>query len=109
MLFLSYLAIVLSVPDNAPYIEHFARRKAFAGWSYSEQKQRNITQVILTSTYTSSTFPLLEENGIFLFYITAEMRKSYPPEQGLFFLFKNEKFKLLHSQKGAEVWQYKKE
>ena len=63
----------------------------------------------MNSTYTATTFPLLNEHLIQIVYITPQMKKAYPPEQGLLFLLKNERFKILYESEGYEVWSFKRD
>ena len=101
--------LIFSLPEEGHYIQYFAQRQPFYTYNQHHTIKENLTQTILTSTYTSTTFPLLEEQNITILYITPRLRARYPPEQGLLFLLKNEKFKLLYSQEGYEIWVYTQE
>ena len=98
-------AIILSAPVGSHYIRYFGRREPFASTVGSTANQ---TSEIMSTLYIGDLFPLLEENNISIIYITAEMRQELPEEQGLLFLLKNERFKLVHSSEEAEVWMFSK-
>ena len=101
-------AIILSDPKNSYYINYFAERKAFSGPS-KVNNVNNISAQIFSALYIQDLFPLLEENDISYIYLTSDMKQKLPADQGILFLFKNEKFKLVHSYQGYEVWKFTKE
>lgn len=96
--------IVYSTPENSAFIEYFAQREAFA--QFSNKQKENISQQVLSSIYIQELFPLLEENEISLLYLTPKMKTNLPADQGLLFLLKNERFKLLHAHEDFEVWEF---
>lgn len=107
-------SIVFSLPEESDYVEYFSRRETlfqlhhpFLAGKEAKIKE-DIAKTILKSTYTAITFPLLDENNISIIYITPDLRQKYPADQGLLFLLKNEKFKLVHSSEDNEVWVYQK-
>ena len=81
--------------ENEYFIRYFAKRSVV-----SDPK-------ILAATYINELFPLLEENNISIIYITKDMRRKLTEEQGFLFLLKNERFKLAHASKEAEVWLFR--
>src|SRR3989344_4784607 len=87
--------IVFSMKENEYFIRYFAKRSVV-----SDPK-------ILAATYINELFPLLEENNISIIYITKDMRRKLTEEQGFLFLLKNERFKLAHASKEAEVWLFR--
>lgn len=101
--------LFFSTPENSYFVKYFADHKPFFELHTRNQAKKEQTNFILNSTYVSTTFPLLEENNISLIYITPEMRANYPSDQGLLFLLKNERFILVHSSQGYEVWLFKKQ
>ncbi len=101
-------SVVFSIPENSYYIKYFAQKKPFYEFHQGNQQKAQLTATILNSTYTSITFPILEENQISTIYINPKMRSKYPADQGLLFLLKNERFKLIHSHENIEVWEYVK-
>ncbi len=103
--------VVFSTPENSYYITYFAKKTPLnlIGGSGNQEFNDNITDAIFASTYTTTTFPIFEENDISIIYITEDIRNKYSAEQGLLFLLKNERFKLVHSHKSSEVWLFTKE
>jgi hypothetical protein len=59
---------------------------------------------IYDSTYITDLFPVLEEENINIIYLPNkdELRDS----EGLVFLLKNERFKMIYSSKNSEVWEF---
>jgi len=102
--------IVISDLDNSYFIKYFAEREAFNYPHLKDENKNKISNEILNSTYVSNLFPLLGDNKISLIYITKEMKEKLPqPEdQGLLFLLRNERFKLVHSSENSEVWLFVK-
>jgi len=98
--------IVFSTAENGPFITYFAHRTPFSQLNEKNREKEVITQKILNSTYIGETFPLLERNKIAFVYITPAIRQDYPQDQGLLFLFKNERFKLRYAQEGHEIWEF---
>ena len=97
-------AIVYSTPDNSQQINYFAERIAFA--SFRDTKSEEVSERILSSIYIQELFPLLGENNISLLYLTEDVKEELPKDQGLIFLLKNERFKLLYSTNLTEVWEF---
>ena len=50
----------------------------------------------------------LEENNISHIYINSKVKDSLRDDQGLQFLLKNERFKLLYSRGNSQVWMFDK-
>jgi hypothetical protein len=99
--------IVFSEPQNGPYIKYFAQREPFYSLPENNQYKLDLAHSILESTYTKETFPILNDGQIKIIYITPQMKSAMPADQGLLFLLKNEKFKLVYEQNEYEVWSYK--
>ena len=66
-----------------------------------------MTQNISTALYIQDLFPLLEQEYITYIYLTPAMKRQLPPEQGLRFLLKNERFKLVYSSEDTEIWFFR--
>ncbi len=98
--------IVFSDPQNSNYIQYFSGKKPFYAFSERDAIKEELTQKIFSSPYIDELFPLLEQNNISVIYITKDMRAKLSPEQGLLFLLKNERFKIVYSSEDAEVWVF---
>ncbi|MBU0457429.1 MAG: hypothetical protein KKD75_04770 [Nanoarchaeota archaeon] len=103
-------SIVLSAPENGYFITYFAERKSLFNLNDKDYKTKmNLSKNIFSSVYIKDLFPLLEQNNISIIYITENMKKNLPKEQGFVFLLKNERFKLIYSYENTEVWVFEKE
>jgi len=103
--------IIFSSPENSYYIRYFAEREPFLSPhldSLNSPKSK-IADEIFASTYITATFPILKKNELSWFYFTPKMKEIYPAEQGLFFLLRNERFKLIRSSEDYEAWMWKEE
>jgi hypothetical protein len=98
--------LVFSVPENSEYIRYFAQKEPTSSFRNSHEQAETV-QSILNSSYTSTTFPLLDKNNISIIYFSPQMKQTLPLDQGLILVLKNEKFKMVHSSGDAEVWMYK--
>ena len=102
--------LVFSDPEDSYLVRYFAQREPF--YMFHEERSQpfraNLTATVLGSTYIDTTFPILEENQISVLYVSSTLREKYPADQGLLFVLKNERFKLLYSSAGQEVWMFKK-
>lgn len=102
--------IIFSIQENTEYLLFFAHRSSFLGSpNIKSQDKKNLTNQIFKAAYITDLFPILEQNNISLIYINKNMRQQLPPESGLLFLLKNERFKLIHSSEDTEVWMFKEE
>ncbi|MEK6938934.1 MAG: hypothetical protein AABX04_07895 [Nanoarchaeota archaeon] len=99
---------ILSAPENGYYLEYFAQRQPLYEYHLASTYPGlvNTSEEIFASTYISTTFPLLQQYDLYLFYLDPKTRERYPSDQGLFFLLKNERFKMLYSHENIEVWQF---
>jgi len=97
--------IILSAAENTYFIKYFTSREPF-----TDPLRKNnsiIWSTILSAPYITDLFPLLEDNNISIIYIGEDMNKQLPHDKGLLYLFKNERFKLVHSHEDSEVWVFK--
>ena len=101
--------IVFTSPSESYYVNYFAERNTFYSPHQESKQLTSDTETILDSTYTKTTFPLLQENNVSLIYLTEEMNLKLPQNEGLLFLLKNERFKIVHSQNKYQVWMYEQE
>ena len=99
--------VIFSSPENGLLIRYYAQRTPFYSLEEDDPGRLENAKTVLNSTYTSTTFPLLDERDVSIIYITPPMKKDFPSDQGLLFLLKNERFKLLFEREGYEVWLYK--
>jgi hypothetical protein len=95
---------VLSIPENSYFIEYFMKQKPLSNVNIKGSKE--LSQKALSALYIDELFPILEENNITTIYINQHMKTKLPNEQGIHFLLKNERFKIVHSQKNSEVWLF---
>jgi hypothetical protein len=102
-------AMILSAPENSYYISYFAQRQPVFALHKDYRQQYNLSENIFGANYIDELFPLLEENKVSIIYVSEDMRKSLPPDQGFLFLLQNERFKLLNSTGTAEVWSFEEE
>lgn len=96
-------AVIFSTLDNSYFIPFFANREAF---QYPHQKEHHLTVTVLNSTYTQTTFPILDQKETSHLFIEPQ---TLSKDQGLLFLLKNERFKLIHESENYEVWKFKRE
>ena len=96
-------SIIYSTPENLHQISYFAERRAFSSF---DKKNKETSLNILSSTYISDLFPLLEDNQINIIYLNKKIKEQLPKDQGLLFLLKNERFKLLYSTNTTEAWEF---
>ncbi|MBU0470378.1 MAG: hypothetical protein KKA62_01635 [Nanoarchaeota archaeon] len=102
--------VVLSAPENSYYVKYFSKRDPLFYLNDPDAEEKTETvQLIFSAPYIQDLFPLLEKNKVSFVYITPQMREELPKEQGFLFLLKNERFKLIYSHEGSEVWEFKKE
>ncbi|MBI4981092.1 hypothetical protein HZC30_06065 [Candidatus Woesearchaeota archaeon] len=97
---------VFSIPENSEYIRYFAQKEPISSFRDSPGQAETALN-ILNSSYTSTTFPLLDKNNISIIYFSPRMKPAFPSGQGLILVLRNEKFKMVHSSGDAEVWMYK--
>jgi len=67
-------------------------------------EDRQTYSKIYDSQYIIDLFPVLEQKGIDIIYLPNkdELREG----EGLRFLLKNERFKMIYSSKNSEVWEF---
>lgn len=98
-------AIVFTDPNQAVYVTYFATRTPYVLTSTIQEKEAEY-QAITKAGYIGQLFPLLEQNSISIIYITPSMKEHLGSEQGILFLLKNERFKMLYSLDNTEVWLF---
>lgn len=102
--------LIFSPPQESYFIEYFSQRPAFLPYHDPNFKaKQKITNQIFQSTYIKETFPLLEQNNLSYFYLSPQTLKNLPTDQGLIFLFQNERFKKIYQRNHIEIWEFEKE
>ena len=101
--------VVYSITENSYYIKYFSELEPFYQPHQQNQLNEDENNKIAKAISIDELFPILENNGISIIYFTADMKKEFLEKQQLLFLLKNERFKLVHSHEGSEVWQFKKD
>jgi hypothetical protein len=103
---------VLSTPENSYYLSYLGDKQPLVYYHevYSlfptKIAENEQLRQMFTSAYTSTTFPLLEQNKIELIYISPSDIKTLPSESSLLSVLKNERFKMVHSSGEAEAWSF---
>lgn len=97
---------IATFPEDAAYVRYFARKDTFFA-SYEQDPEKEEDNVkIFTVTYIQELFPVLEKNKIDHIYLSENAASRLPEDQGLRFLFQNERFKLLYSAEKSSVWKF---
>ncbi len=102
-------SVVLSIPEYSYFITYFSERTPLEQLHKRPLMAQNQNSTIFKAGYITELFPLLEHYNISYIYIPQEMRGQLTPDQGLLFLLKNERFKLVHSYESNEVWMFQEE
>jgi hypothetical protein len=99
---------IFSASENSYYIAYFSGLRPLYDYHLPKENRVwvNLSQDLKESTYISTTLPLLEAYDVYILYIAEEMKKTYPADQGILFVLKNERFKLVHSSENNEVWVF---
>ncbi|MEK6845179.1 MAG: hypothetical protein AABY26_00350 [Nanoarchaeota archaeon] len=97
---------IFSTPENSYYLSYFAQKEPLYYMNSPDSEKVNLTLTLLSSTYSSITFPLLEKHQISVLYLPLHVKQALSSEQGLIPLLRNERFKMVHSNEGAEVWVF---
>jgi len=95
---------VLSIPENSYFIKYFMKQSPFSDINIEGSKE--LAQKALSALYIDELFPILENNNVTVIYINQYMKDELPNEQGILFLLKNERFKIVHSYQNSEVWLF---
>ncbi|HIH11446.1 TPA: hypothetical protein HA241_04615 [Candidatus Woesearchaeota archaeon] len=95
--------VVFSDLEQSYFIHYFAQREPMEYPHHQQNKTVRITH----AQYVDELFPILEENNVRHLLITPTMRRTLPEDQGLLFLLKNERFKIVYSSEGTEIWSFR--
>lgn len=102
--------LVFSYPSKSFWIKTMAERPVFLDiYDKNYQQKLKISQEIFYSRDIDLTIQLLEENKIKYIWIDLEMIKGQvwkDEDEGLLFLFRNQRFKNIYAQKGIEIWRF---
>ncbi len=99
-------AVVFSHPEDSYYVSYFAERQPSYVPHHRNAQEKEDALAIVNATYVEVLFPLLEKHNVSYLYLTPFLKKKLPQEYGLLFLLRNERFKLVYSQEGYEVWEF---
>jgi hypothetical protein len=97
---------IFSLPEESYFVSYFSNRDSFYYPHYKKDYRENVN-LIISSTNIMNTFPILEGNDVNVIYISEHSKRTLPSENGLLFLLRNERFKLIQSSGNAEVWIFK--
>ena len=98
---------IFSTTENSYLIQYFSQKDPFLTFDdplYDEKFY--LSQEVLSSSYPSVSFPILERHHISHILITEQMQNTLPHDQGLLFIFKNERFKRIHLSEQNEIWEF---
>lgn len=99
---------IFSHPQDSYLIEYFTRKPVFLHYHDPDFKTKAaLTNQILHSSYIKTTFPLLEQNQLSHLYLSPQTKAELPTDQGLIFLFQNERFKKIYGQQNTEIWEFR--
>jgi hypothetical protein len=93
---------LLTSPDNSYQVKYYTNANPL---DYPHQKIY-FQDTALNELYIRQLFPVLEYNEVKLVFISEKMKQELPSDQGLLFLLRNERFKLVYSSENAEVWSF---
>ncbi len=102
-------SVIFAVGEHAHYVQFFAQRTATPLPHKKHRTSATTTSNITDSLYIRQLFPILESQGITHFYIPHSFQQTLSSDQGLLFLLRNERFKLVHSHEQSEVWEFTEE
>jgi len=94
--------VIFSDPDNS-YVIRYITGKSVVDYPHLKL---DIQKNGLQELYVRQLFPILEEQSVDIIFVSEDMRNDLSAEQGLLFLLRNERFKLVHSSGNAEVWSF---
>ncbi len=97
---------IASFPEDADYVSYFTKMPILFTFHDSEKLKEIDNEEIFNAVYIHQLFPLLEKNEVSYIYISENEKEKLSSEQGILFLLKNERFKLLYSAGDAEIWEF---
>jgi|SRR3989339_543880 len=99
---------IFSPPQDSYLIEYFTPNRAFVHYHDGDfSKKDEESNLILQSAYIEKTFPILEANNLSIIYLSKNVLSEMPKEQGILFIFKNERFKMIYDKNETEIWRFK--
>ncbi len=98
--------IIASFPEDADYVSYFAQKTVFFTFHDQDKQKELDNTAIFKATYVDQLFPILVRNNISYIYLSTTAKEKLSADQGLLFLLKNERFKLLHSAGEVEIWGF---
>ncbi len=104
--------VVLSHPQKSFWISYGSGLNVFNTYFDQDYNEKLfISNDIFFSRDFKKTAALLERNGITIIWIDKEMKSGQvwkESEEGLLYLFRNERFKKIYENEEVEVWRFKK-
>ena len=102
--------VVFSHPDRGFWIQYYADKPVFIDNLNKDYMLANATKNIYYSRDYANSTKYFNEYNIRYFWIDEKMKNGLvwtKPEQGLLFLFENEKlFTRIFNKAGIEIWEY---
>lgn len=98
--------VIASSPEDADYVSYFAEKTVFFTFHDQDKQEELDNRAIFAATYVDQLFPVLVKNKISYIYLSGTAKEKLPADQGLLFLLKNERFKLLYSAGEVEIWRF---
>ncbi len=97
---------IASFAEDADYVRYFATKEPLFAIHDQDTEKETANNQIFNAVYVHQLFPVLEEQNVKYIYLSAAAAEHLPQEQGLLFLFQNERFKLLYSAGQSGVWEF---
>ncbi len=102
-------AIIFSIPENGYYIEQIAQREAFYSINQKDELKKQAVREVINAPALREILPIFEDNKISYIYLNSIAKATFPQNRGLLKFLFDERFKLVHSSKDVEIWEFKKE
>lgn len=102
--------VVLSHPQKGFWIAYGSGLSPFIDYLEEDYPHRiAIAQTLFASRDLKKTTSLLEANNISIIWIDNDMKNGQvwtENDEGILFLFRNERFKKVYSREGIEIWRF---
>lgn len=101
---------VLSHPEKGFWISYGSHLTPFVTYLTPDYPARfSSAETLFHSRDLKKTMALFEYSSIFYIFIDRDMKSGQvwrEPDEGLLFLFRNERFKKVYDQEGIEIWKF---